>query len=123
MLALGLSVLANFSQMVMIPYLFSAVPDTVDYGLKRWGKGAMAMSFSGHLLALKIGIAVGGALTGWILASVGYEPNVEQSSSALNGILFNFAGSGVIAGILSIICFQYYRLDRKWAEQGMEQPA
>jgi GPH family glycoside/pentoside/hexuronide:cation symporter len=117
MLALALSILANFVHMIVIPYLFSAVADTVDYGLQTWGKGAMAMSFSGHLLALKIGIAVGGALTGWILAGVGYQPNAEQTEMALNGIVFNYAGSSVIAGILIIICFAFYRLNKEWAAQ------
>ena len=117
MLALALSILANFVHMIVIPYVFSAVADTVDYGLQTWGKGAMAMSFSGHLLALKIGIAVGGALTGWILAYVGYQPNAEQSAEALNGIVFNYAGGSVVAGILMIICFAFYRLNREWAAQ------
>lgn len=117
MLALVLMTIANFCHMILIPYLFSAVPDTVDYGLSRWGKGAMAMSFSGHLLALKIGIAFGGAITGWILAGVGYQPNVEQTSTALNGILFNLAGSQVIAGILVLVCLAFYKLNREWAEQ------
>jgi GPH family glycoside/pentoside/hexuronide:cation symporter len=116
-LALVLMTTANFCHMILIPYLFSAVPDTVDYGLERWGKGAMAMSFSGHLLALKIGIAMGGALTGWILAFSGYEPNVAQSQSALNGIVFNLAGSQVIAGIIVLGCLSFYKLDKAWAEQ------
>jgi GPH family glycoside/pentoside/hexuronide:cation symporter len=77
----------------------------------------MAMSFSGHLLALKIGIAVGGALTGWILAGVGYQPNAEQTGMALSGIVFNYAGSSVIAGILIIVCFSFYRLNKEWAAQ------
>lgn len=119
-LALVLMTIANFCHMILIPYLFSAVPDTVDYGLERWGTGAMAMSFSGHLLALKIGIAFGGALTGWILAGVGYQPNVEQTSSALNGILFNLAGSQVIAGVLILVCLAFYKLNREWAEQNAE---
>jgi GPH family glycoside/pentoside/hexuronide:cation symporter len=117
MLALALGILASFVHMVLIPYLFSAVADTVDYGLQTWGKGAMAMSFSGHLLALKIGIAVGGALTGWILAGVGYQPNAEQTGPALGGIVFNYAGSSVVAGIGMIACFAFYRLDREWAAQ------
>ena len=102
--------------MIIIPYLFSAVADTVDYGLGRWGKGAMAMSFSGHLLALKIGIAFGGALTGWILAFTKYQPNVEQSSTALYGILFNLAGSQVVAGLVILVCLAFYKLNREWAE-------
>lgn len=117
MLALVFMTIANFCHMILIPYLFSAVPDTVDYGLERWGKGAMAMSFSGHLLALKIGIAFGGALTGWILAGVGYEPNVEQTATTLNGILFNLAGSQVLAGFVVLACLAFYKLNKQWAEQ------
>jgi len=117
MLALVLTICSNFVHMIIIPYLFSAVADTVDYGLQRWGKGAMAMSYSGHLLALKIGIALGGALSGWILAYVGYQPNVQQTETALSGIVFLYTWASAIAGILLIICFGFYRLNRNWAEQ------
>jgi len=117
MLALALTICSNFVHMIIIPYLFSAVADTVDYGLQRWGKGAMAMSYSGHLLALKIGIALGGALSGWILAYVGYQPNVQQTETALSGIVFLYTWASAIAGILLIICFGFYRLNRNWAEQ------
>jgi len=117
MLALVLSVGSNFVHMIIIPYLFSAVADTVDYGLKRWGKGAMAMSYSGHLLALKIGIALGGALSGWILAWVGYQPNVEQTDAALEGIVFLYAWASALAGVILFVCFRFYRLNREWAEK------
>ena len=116
MLALVLSVSSNFIHMIMIPYLFSAVADTVDYGLKRWGKGAMAMSYSGHLLAIKVGIALGGALSGWILAYVGYQPNIEQTETALRGIVFLYAWSSAITGLIAFVCFKFYRLNREWAE-------
>lgn len=116
-LAFVLSTLSNFIHMVIIPYLFSAVADTVDYSLNRWGKGAMAMSYSGHLLALKIGIALGGALSGWILAYVGYQPNMAQTETALEGIVFMYAWVSAIAGLGLIVCFSFYKLNRKWAEQ------
>jgi len=122
MLALVLTAGSNLVHMIIIPYLFSAVADTVDYGLQRWGKGAMAMSYSGHLLALKIGIALGGALSGWILAYVGYQPNVAQTETALTGIVFLYSWTSAIAGILLIICFSFYRLNRKWAEDNKLTP-
>lgn len=115
MLALVVSILANFVHMILTPYMFSAVADTVDYSLERTGKGAMAMSYSGHLLALKIGIALGGALTAWILAGTGYQPNTEQTHSALQGILFNYAWASVIAGVLVLVLLSRYTLDRSWA--------
>jgi GPH family glycoside/pentoside/hexuronide:cation symporter len=109
-IALCLTVLANFSNMLFIPLLFSTVPDTVDYGTKRLGRGAMAMSFSGHLLALKFGIAIGGALAGWMLSGYGYVPNETQSEQAIFGILLIFAISSVVAGIIVLLCLNKYKL-------------
>jgi len=37
--------------------------------------------------------------------------------SALNGIIFNYAGTSVIAGIVMLVCFYFYRLAREWSEQ------
>lgn len=114
--ALVFSILANFVHMILTPLLFSAVPDTVDYGAKKLGQSAMAMAFSGHLLMIKLGIALGGAFTGWILATSGYEPNVDQGESALNGILFLYSASSVIAGIVVFACLKFYKLTRDFKE-------
>jgi GPH family glycoside/pentoside/hexuronide:cation symporter len=108
--ALTFSVLANFAHMIFIPLLFSTVPDTVDYGVKRLGRGAMAMSFSGHLLALKFGIAIGGAMAGWMLSGYGYVPNKTQAEQAIFGILLIFSISSVVAGIIVLLCLNKYKL-------------
>jgi GPH family glycoside/pentoside/hexuronide:cation symporter len=115
--ALSLTMLSNFFHMMFIPLLFSAVPDTVDFGLRSCGKGAMAMFCAGHLVALNIGSTLGRFLTGNVLALFGYEANVAQSDAALNGIIIAFAGSSVVAGILVVICLQFYRLTRGWQER------
>lgn len=115
-IALVFSILANFTHMIFTPLLFSAVPDTVDYGAKKLGQSAMAMAFSGHLLMIKLGIALGGAFTGWILATSGYQPNIDQSESALNGILFLYSASSVIAGLVVFACMKFYKLTRDFKE-------
>ena len=115
-LALVFTILANFVHMVFTPLLFSTVPDTVDYGMKKLGQSAMAMAFSGHLLMIKLGIALGGAFTGWILAYSGYQANVVQSETALAGILFLYSLSSVIAGLIVFICMQYYKLTQDFKE-------
>jgi len=115
--ALSLTMLSNFFHMMFIPLLFSAVPDTVDFGLRSYGKGAMAMFCAGHLVALNIGSTLGKFLTGSVLALTGYEANVAQSEMALKGIIIAFAGSSVVAGILVVICLQFYRLTRGWQER------
>ncbi len=115
--ALSLTMLANLFHMMFIPLLFSAVPDTVDFGLRSFGKGAMAMFCAGHLLALNLGVTSGRGMTGWFLALFGFEPNVVQSEQALRGIIYIFAGSSIAGGILVIICLQFYRLTRGWQER------
>lgn len=105
---------ANFFHMMFIPLLFSAIPDTVDYGLKTIGRGAMAMFFAGQLFALKMGISVGGGSAGWILGMFGYEANVEQSERSLFGIKLAFAGAPLVAAVLVVILLQFYRLRKGW---------
>jgi GPH family glycoside/pentoside/hexuronide:cation symporter len=112
--ALSLVMLSNFCHMMFVPMLFSTVPDTVDFGLKTMGKGAMAMFCAGHLFVLKAGNAIGGGLTGFVLGWFGYVPNAEQSDLALTGILIAFAGSSVLAALLVIGCLQFYKLTRGW---------
>jgi GPH family glycoside/pentoside/hexuronide:cation symporter len=115
--ALSLTMLSNFFHMMFVPLLFSTVPDTVDFGQRTMGRGAMAMFCGGHLFALKVGNAVGGSLTGVVLAISGYEANVEQSAAALRGIVIAFAGSSVVGALLVIACLRYYRLTRGWQER------
>ena len=111
-IALILSMAANFAHMLVTAILFSMVPDTVEYGkvaLKTVGN-RMAMSFAGHLLALKFGIALGGAAAGWSLAYVGYVANAEQSEATLNGIVWIYAGGPIVFGFIIIALLKSYIL-------------
>lgn len=115
--ALILVMSSNFFHMMFVPMLFSTVPDTVDYGLKTMGKGAMAMFCAGHLFALKMGNAFGGFFTGYFLGWFGYQPNVAQTPHALTGIMIAFAGSSVLGAVLVLACLQFYRLTRGWQDR------
>lgn len=112
--ALLIVMLSNFFHMMFVPMLFSTVPDTVDYGVRTTGMGAMAMFCGGHLFVLKLGNAFGGFFVGHMLAWFGYQPNVEQTDRALMGIMAAFAGSSIVAALLVLVCLQFYRLKRGW---------
>ncbi|MCM2678414.1 MFS transporter [Echinimonas agarilytica] len=117
-------VLANFCQMIVVPINFSMVADTADYGSLKTGKKIMGMSFSAHLLVIKLGLAVGGALTGWLLSYYGYVANQAQTEESLAGIMIIFAGIGVIVGALMWVVMYFYTLtdDRMvHVHQEMEQ--
>jgi glycoside/pentoside/hexuronide:cation symporter, GPH family len=124
LLALLIVMLSNFCHMMFVPMLFSTVPDTVDYGLYRTGKGAMAMFCGGHLFVLKLGNALGGFLVGHMLAWYGYQPNVAQTGRALSGIMAAYAGSSIVAALLVLVCLHFYRLTRGWQDRlPMRAPA
>ncbi len=105
-----ISMLAQFSQMIVVPLMFSMVADTADFGALKTGRKIMAMSFSAHLLSIKLGLAVGGALVGWLLSYFGYVANTEQTSFALTGIVFIFSIAGAICGLLVAVVMAKYSL-------------
>jgi glycoside/pentoside/hexuronide:cation symporter, GPH family len=115
--SLLLIMLANFFHMMFLPLLFAAIPDTVDFGLKTIGRGAMALFFAGQLFALKMGISVGGGAAGWILGMFGYQANVEQTERSLFGIKVAFAGAPLVAAILVVILLQFYKLKKGWEQR------
>lgn len=115
--SLVLIMLANFFHMMFLPLLFAAIPDTVDFGLKTIGRGAMAMFFAGQLFALKMGISVGGGSGGWILGVFGYQANVEQTERSLFGIKLAFAGAPLAAATLVVILLQFYKLKKGWEQK------
>ena len=112
--SLLLIMLGNFCHMMFLPLLFAAIPDTVDYGLRTVGKGALALFFAGQLFALKMGISVGGGLSGQILGMFGYRPNVEQTATSLWGIKLAFAGAPLIAAVVVLVLLQFYKLTKGW---------
>ncbi len=117
--SLLLIMLANFFHMMFLPLLFAAIPDTVDYGLKTIGRGAMAMFFAGQLFALKMGISIGGGCAGWILGIFGYKANVAQSDRSLLGIKLAFAGAPLVAAVLVVILLHLYKLKKGWEQNAI----
>ena len=109
-LALVLAMAANFVHMIAIPLVFSMVPDTVDWFAQKGHPKKMAMAYSGHLMALKLGLAFGGACAGWLLGYFDYVPNAEQSERTLNGIVLIYAAGPVICTLITMAIFRRYRL-------------
>ncbi|MCU4674042.1 MFS transporter [Catenovulum sp. 2E275] len=102
--------IANFVHMIVTPLMFSMIADTVDYGELKTGKKIMAMTFSGHLLAIKLGFAIGGAMAGWLLSIYNYVPNQAQTAEALSGIMLGFAAIPAVLLAAAYIVMTKYNL-------------
>lgn len=66
---------------------FAMIADTADYSEWKSGVRTTGIFFSATTFAQKVGMGVGGALTGLLLTRSGYVANAAQSPDAAHGIL------------------------------------
>jgi GPH family glycoside/pentoside/hexuronide:cation symporter len=91
--------------------------DIADYSEWKTGRRATGLVFSSSSMSQKFGWTIGGAISGYLLAGFGFEPNVEQTSEALLGIRLMIS---VIAGLGALISFGFmrmYKLDEKFMQK------
>lgn len=93
------------------PLVWAMVPDTVEYGEWKTGLRAEGLVYSTFIFTQKVGMALGGALSGMILSATGYVANSQQTPEALHGILFSVTIVPVIAAIIGITAMIFHRLD------------
>jgi len=94
-----------------IPVLvWSMYADAADYGEYKHHHRNTGVIFSAALFGLKLGLAVGGALAGWILASYGFIGNTEQSEESKLGILLCFSLIPAALAFLKAFILYFYPL-------------
>ncbi|MFS2223032.1 glycoside-pentoside-hexuronide (GPH):cation symporter [Pantoea sp. B65] len=100
--------LLNIFHQIPSPLHWSLMADVDDYGEWKTGKRITGISFSGNLFFLKVGLAVAGAMVGFLLSWYGYDAGAKQQSpTAINGIMLLFT---VIPGIGYLITAGVIRL-------------
>lgn len=100
----------SFFIQMATPLLWAKMADTVDYGQWLTGSRITGIVYSSVVFFIKLGLALGGAFAGWLLAFYGYEAGAEQSDSVKQGIVFSFAIYPGIASLLVAFIMRYYRL-------------
>ncbi|KHT65593.1 symporter YagG [Photobacterium gaetbulicola] len=108
----AVSIILALVQTATTPILWSMMSDVVDYEKTRSNRSLGGMVFSTNLFAIKLGIALGGAAVGWILALSGYVGGAEtQSAEAMNAInLLYTVVPGVMFASLAVLML-FYKLD------------
>lgn len=87
----------------LLSAVFALVPDVVDYGYWKFGVHSEGLISSAQSIGSKVGIGLGSAMTGWILAAVGYMPGTEASETVVNAIRFDYTWLGAILGVVILI--------------------
>ncbi|MDN3651603.1 MFS transporter [Thalassotalea ponticola] len=87
------------------PLLWSKMADTIDYGHKKTGVRITGLVYSGVIFFIKIGVALGGAIAGWLLAFYDYQADTVQTEATKQGLLLSFTvfpaiGSFVVAWVM-----------------------
>ena len=97
--------------------LWAMYADTADYGEWKRGRRTTGLVFSASTMSQKFGWAFGAFVALNLMSQVGFQPNVEQSSDSLRGLLLLFSLIPAGMGIISMIILYFYPLhDKKVAE-------
>jgi len=87
--------------------------DTIDYGVWQNGLRLTGLVYASIVFFIKLGLALGGAIAGWLLAYYQYQANVELSEATKSGILTSFTLYPAIGSILVVLIMTKYNLDNK----------
>ena len=116
-LAFALFILWNFFFNAGTPLLWAKMADTVDYGQWKTGIRTTGMVYSSIIFFIKLGLAIGGAAAGWLLAGYGYQADQSQTETARQGILLSFSIYPALGSLLVAIVMRWYILtDKKIAQ-------
>ncbi len=109
--------LISFVAAPTAPLVWAMYADTADFSEWKWGRRATGLVFSAASFAQKLGWAIGGAGTGWLLAYFGYMPNVQQSPETVNGIKLMMSFIPTVGALIAIAALFFYDLDETKVKQ------
>lgn len=109
-LAFTLYFLWGFFLQMATPLLWAKMADTVDYGHYKTGKRITGLVYSSIVFFIKLGLALGGAMAGWLLAFYDYQADAVQTAATQHGILLSFTLLPALGSVLVAVVMRYYRL-------------
>ena len=104
-------IILNVLQGINAPLQWSMITDANNYGEWKTQRRITGMNVAANIFIIKLGVAIGGALTGWGLAFYGYQAGVEQQSAeAIRGVLILFTVLPAIFYLITAISIRFYQL-------------
>jgi len=106
-------ILRQFAYGWSCPLLWAMMADVADYGEWKTGRRATATVTSAVVFALWAGLALGGAVAGWLFSSYGYVPNAVQTARSLMGIRMTASVYAGLAFVATAVCLFFYPITRE----------
>lgn len=116
-LATAMHFVWSFFLQMATPMLWAKMADVVDYG--QWKKGIRitGLVYSSVVFFIKLGLALGGAMAGWLLAWYQYQPAIVQTAETQQGILLCFTLLPAIGSVLVALAMCRYPLTQHRVQQ------
>lgn len=90
---------------------WSMITDANNYGEWKTQRRITGMNVAANIFVIKLGVAVGGAILGWVLAWYNYESNsAVQSESAVQGVILLFTLIPSLFYLLTAFSIKFYKL-------------
>ncbi|EDY82142.1 sugar (Glycoside-Pentoside-Hexuronide) transporter subfamily [Verrucomicrobiia bacterium DG1235] len=108
-----LNIIGSFAMGPTSALVWSMYGDVADYGEHKFGRRSTGLIHSASLFSLKMGSMIAGALGGYVLAIFGFVRDVEQTDTAILGIVLMFTFIPAFFAVLKAIALWVYPLDSK----------
>jgi glycoside/pentoside/hexuronide:cation symporter, GPH family len=113
-LIVGAEVLRQFAFGLSGPILWAMMGDVADYGEWKTGRRASGTVTAAVVFALWAGLALGGAIAGWILSLYGFISESQvQTAHAQSGILLTASVYAGLAFFAASVCLLFYPITRE----------
>ena len=111
---IGAEVLRQFSFGLSGPILWAMMGDVADYGEWKTGRRASGTVTAAVVFALWAGLALGGAIAGWLLSAYGVVSDAAvQTAHARSGILLTCSIYAGLCFFAAAACLLFYPLSRE----------
>lgn len=113
-LIIGSEVLRQFAYGLSGPIIWSMMGDVADYGEWKTGRRASGTVTAAVVFALWAGLALGGAIAGWLLSYYGFVSEAQvQTAHAQLGIRLTASVFAGFAFFAAAGCLFFYRITRE----------
>ncbi len=106
-------VLRQFCYGTSGPLIWAMMGDVADYGEWKTGRRATGTVTAAVVFALWVGLAIGGAVAGWLFSYYGYVSNAVQTARALDGIRLTAGLWSALFFFATAACLFFYPISRK----------
>lgn len=112
-----LNLVASFVAGPTPAIVWAMYTDVADYGEWKFGKRITALTFASAMFFQKIGLAIGGALAGWLLSYYGFVKDTVLSLQTKEGITLMFSVFPGVCSILTACVLLFYKLTDQKVEE------